>query len=112
MLLSHLAEVKERITHSSQTRIDAHIGTLSNFLERHFLIITHINHLALWSRQKVYQFLHITKHLFAYNLLLSSVCLEFFAAQTGKIIVVPLFNHAEHTLTAITVDDDIMRYTH
>ncbi len=47
VLLSHLAEVKERITHSSQTRIDAHIGTLGNFLERHLLIITHINHFAL-----------------------------------------------------------------
>ena len=67
---------------------------------------------ALWSRQKVYQFLHITEHLFAYHLLLSTVCLKIFASQTGKIIVVPLFNHAEYTLTAITVDDDIMRYTH
>jgi hypothetical protein len=60
VLLSHLAEVKERITHSSQTRIDTHIGTLGYILERHLLIKTHINHFALWSRQKVYQFLHIT----------------------------------------------------
>jgi thymidine phosphorylase len=52
VLLSHLAEVKERITHSSQTRIDTHIGTLGYILERHLLIKTHINHFALWSRQK------------------------------------------------------------
>ncbi|TNV71469.1 hypothetical protein FGO68_gene17508 [Halteria grandinella] len=51
MFAHHFAQINQRITHSSQCRVDTHAGCISNLLKAHVLIVSHYEHFSLLIRQ-------------------------------------------------------------
>ena len=63
VLLGHFAHIKYGIAHAAQRGVDAQSGKVDNLLETQSLVIAHVHHFALLSRQVLHKAAHVGQHL-------------------------------------------------
>ena len=112
VLLSHSAKVEDGIAHTAQTGIDAHIGGLGDFLERHVLVISHVNHFTLVGRQEHHELLHVAHNLLTHQLALHVAIHHAVSLKPRQVVVVLLVNDALMLLVTVSIYDDVVRNAH
>ena len=81
MLLSHLTQIDDGITHAPQGRIDTYIRGVSYLFERQLLIESHVHHFTLSGGQKVHHPLDIAENLVVNELALNVLVLHFLTTK-------------------------------
>lgn len=109
VLLGQVAHIDYSIAHATESRVDAHLGGISNLLERHVAVESHHQHLALRIGKRHHQTTQVLVDLEAHHLVLDSAVTQVTTVEQIGTLVVSR-QGVLHLLLTEVVDDEIVGY--